>query len=287
MDADYELLIRPKGPWLSIEWRELFSYRDLLWQLVKRDFTARFKQTVLGPVWFFINPLITTVLFAIVFGRVLGASPKGVPSLLFFNAGLLAWNYFSGLLSSTGNTLQGNVHLFSKVYFPRLLVPIAQVFSNLIGLFVQFIAFFVLVFYVWMTDPTFANVHFSGRMLWLPFIILHIGALSLGAGLVLSALTAKYRDLQNILGFVVNSLLFVTPVMWPLATLQAKFPAKCDTFMVLNPLISIVEAFRLALIGVGSFSLPHYLLSAISSLIILGMGVILFQRAARTFVDQA
>ena len=287
METNYELLIRPNKGWLTVEWRDIFAYRDLLWQLVQRDFTARFKQTVLGPLWFILYPLITTVIFAIIFGRVMGASPDGVPALLFFNAGLLAWNYFSSLLSSTGNTLQGNVQLFSKVYFPRLIVPIAQVFSNLIGLAVQLFTFAILVVYVWATDPAFGNLHFGWSILWLPLLLLHIAILALGGGLFLSAVTAKYRDLQNVLAFIINSLMFVTPVVWPLATLQARFPEHCESFMILNPLISIVEAFRLALIGVGSFSAGYYAISVIFSILLLFAGLALFQRAARSFVDQA
>ena len=287
MDTNYELLIRPNRGWLAVEWRDLYAYRDLLWQLVQRDFTARFKQTVLGPLWFVLNPLITTVLFAIIFGRVLGAAPAGVPALLFFNAGLLAWNYFANLLSSTGNTLQGNVHLFSKVYFPRLVVPIAQVFSNLIGFAVQLFTFAILAVYVWATDPAFARLQIGWSILWLPLLLLHLAVLALGAGLFLSAITARYRDLQNILSFIVNSLMFVTPIMWPLVALQTKFPHHYESFMVLNPLISIVEAFRLALIGVGSFSPGYYAISAAFSIALLVIGLGLFQRAARSFVDQA
>ena len=287
METNYEFLIRPNRRWLTVEWRDIFAYRDLLWQLVQRDFTARFKQTVLGPLWFILNPLATTVVFAIIFGRVMGASPDGVPALLFFNAGLLAWNYFSSVLGSTGNTLQGNVQLFSKVYFPRLIVPIAQVISNLIGLVVQLVTFAILIIFVWVTDPAFGNLDFGWSILWLPLLLVHIAILALGGGLFLSAITAKYRDLQNILGFIINSLMFVTPVMWPLSTLQAKFPQHYEFFMILNPLISIVEAFRLALIGVGSFSPGYYAISVVSSIVLLFVGLAVFQRAARSFVDQA
>jgi lipopolysaccharide transport system permease protein len=285
--TSYELRIRPNSQWLLVEWRDIFAYRDLLWQLVRRDFTSRFKQTILGPLWYVINPLITTVLFSMIFGRVMGASPSGVPALLFFNSGLLAWGYFSGLLSSTGNTLQGNVYLFSKVYFPRLIVPIAQVFSNIIGLGVQVLTFLILTVYVAFTDPAFHNLHFGWNLLWLPLLLIHIAALALGAGLLLSAVTAKYRDLQNAVGFIINSLMFVTPVMWPLSTMQAKFPQLSGLLMTFNPLTSLVEAFRLALIGVGTFSPGSYAISVAVSILLLFSGLALFQRAARTFVDQA
>ena len=284
---NYELLIRPNRNWLVVDWCEMYEYRGLLWQFVLRDFTSRFKQTLLGPLWFVINPLITTVVFAIIFGRVMGASPKGVPALLFFNAGLLAWNYFAGVLSSTGNTLQGNVHLFGKVYFPRLIVPVAQVVSNFIGFMVQLITFSLLVIYVRITDPDFMNLHFGLQVLWLPIFILHIAVLALGGGLVLSAMTAKYRDMQNALGFIVSSLMFVTPIMWPLSTLQVKFPQYYEIFVLVNPLTAIVEAFRLVLIGAGSFSPGYYAISLGVSMVILFVGIALFQRAARSFVDQA
>ena len=287
MNGNYNILIRPTKGWVPFDLTNLFTYRDLLWQLVNRDFTARFKQTILGPLWYFINPLITTVLFAIIFGRVLGSSPNGIPSLIFYNAGLLAWNYFSNLLASTGNTLQGNVHLFSKVYFPRLIVPLAQVFSNLIGLLVQLVAFVCLVIYVQSTDAQFVNIKFGWKVLLAPLLLIHIAVLALGAGLLLSALTARYRDLQNVLSFIINSLMLATPVMWPLSTLQQKFPTNYELFMYANPMISIVEAFRLALIGVGSFSTIHYAASLISSIALLIVGIITFQRVARSFVDQA
>ncbi len=285
--VNYELLIRPNRNWLVVDWREMYEYRGLLWQFVLRDFTSRFKQTLLGPLWFVINPLITTLVFAIIFGRIMGASPKGVPALLFFNAGLLAWNYFAGVLSSTGNTLQGNIHLFGKVYFPRLIVPVAQVVSNLIGFIIQLMTFGLLVMYVGITDPNFSNIHFGLQMLWLPIVILHIAVLALGGGLVLSAMTAKYRDMQNALGFIVSSLMFVTPIMWPLSTLQVKFPQYYEMFALFNPLTAIVEAFRLVLIGVGSFSPGYYAISVGISIAILFVGIALFQRAARSFVDQA
>ena len=287
LDSNYELLIRPNRRWLVVDWCEMYQYRGLLWQFVHRDFTSRFKQTLLGPLWFVINPLITTVVFAIIFGRVLGASPEGVPALLFFNAGLLAWNYFAGVLSSTGNTLQGNIHLFGKVYFPRLIVPLAQVVSNLLAFVVQLLTFGLLVMYVQNTDPNFANLHFGYRLLWLPILTVHIAVLALGGGLVLSAMTAKYRDMQNAVSFIVSSLMFVTPIMWPLSMLQVKFPQYYEIFVLLNPLIGIVEAFRLVLIGVGSFSLGYYAISIGISVVILLVGIALFQRAARSFVDHA
>jgi lipopolysaccharide transport system permease protein len=287
INSHYHHLIRPTKGWASFDLRGLFAYRDLLWQLVYRDYTARFKQTILGPLWFIINPLITTVLFAIIFGRLLGASPAGVPPLLFYNAGLLAWNYFSNLLSATGNTLQGNVHLFSKVYFPRLVVPIAQAFSNLIGLAVGVFTFGILLIYVWFTDAEIETLKFGWGILFIPFLLLHIAILALGAGLLISALTARYRDLQNVLAFVINSLMLATPVMWPISSLQQKFPLHYEVLMLANPMISIVEGFRLALIGVGSFEPVYYAFSVLSSLVLFLVGIVMFQRAARSFVDQA
>lgn len=287
MNKDYEFIIRPNQKWITVNYKEIYTYRYLLFQFVYRDYTSRFKQTLLGPLWYFISPLITTIVFTVIFGRLMGSAPKGVPALLFFNAGLLAWNYFSSVLSSTGNTLQGNIHLFGKVYFPRLIIPIAQVFSNLISLSVQFVTFGILLIYVWKTDVHFDNLTFGFRLLWLPILVLHIAILALGCGLIISALTAKYRDMQNILSFFVSSLMFVTPVMWSLSTLNVEFPGFYQVISLLNPLTGIVEAFRLALIGVGSFSTGYYSISIFSSVIILFIGIALFQRAARSFVDQA
>lgn len=287
MDKEYEFLIRPNRNWAKVDFLELYAYRDLLWQLVYRDFNSRFKQTLLGPLWYIISPLLTTGVFVLVFGHVMGVTPSGVPALLFYNSGLIAWSYFSNVLLSTGNSLQGNIHLFGKVYFPRLIVPIAQVFSNMIGFFIQLLTFGILLIYVWKTDPNIKNLQFGVQLLWLPVLVTHIACLALGIGLAVSALTAKYRDMQNALGFVVSTLMYITPVMWPLARIEAKFPQYCGLFVLFNPLVGIVEAFRCALIGVGSFKFSYYAISVLTSVLVLIFGVALFQRAARSFVDQA
>ncbi|MES2695362.1 MAG: ABC transporter permease [Verrucomicrobiota bacterium] len=273
-------VIRSNSSWLNLEWRSLVAYRDLLWLLVQRDFTSKYKQTILGPIWFFLNPLITTAVFTLVFARVIGVSTDGVPPMLFYLCGMLGWTYFSNVLTATSNALVGNAGLFSKVYFPRLIPPLAVTLSNLLSLGIQLITF--VGFYVYYLNAEGSTLP-RPNVTWLlfPVLILHMAALGLGIGLILSALTAKYRDLQHVQAFIVNIWMYLTPIIYPLS----RFPEKWQWFAAINPMTSIVEAMRLMFLGGGSFVLPAYLLSVGMSALFLLVGLLIYQRAARTFVD--
>lgn len=278
---DSEIVIRPTTAWFVFDWRGLLAYRDLLRQLVLRDFTAKYKQTILGPTWFFINPLLTTLMFTVVFNKVIGVPTDGVPPMLFYLCGMLGWSYFAGVLNATGNSLAGSAALFSKVYFPRLIPPLALAVSSLLALAIQLLTF--LVFYVkehWFTPGSSIPAP-SGLWLLFPLLVLHMAVLSLGVGLMLSTLTAKYRDLGQIQGFLVQLWMYATPVIYPLS----RVPEKWHWVAALNPMTAIVETSRRIFLGVGTVGPGQYAQSALLSVLILLAGVFAYQRAARTFVD--
>lgn len=281
LTSDYEVVIRPKQPWLYFDWRGLVQYRDLLVLMVQRDFTAKYKQTLLGPLWFIINPLISAVVFWIVFGKVLKVDTKSVPGLLFFLSSQLSWNYFASVLGSTGNSLAGNAHLFSKVYFPRLIPPLAMCFSNLIAFSVQLAVFLVAWVYYKFATPLGANFHLTWEAALLPLVLAQMAALGLGVGLLLSSITAKYRDLAQLTGFLVQIWMYATPVIYPLDSIPPRYRWLANV----NPMTSIVEFQRYMFFGEGTVTSSGYTLSIVVTVVILVTGVLLYQRMARSFVD--
>jgi lipopolysaccharide transport system permease protein len=283
--ADMEVRIRPNQGWFAIDWKGLHDYRDLLYLLVRRDFVSKYQQTILGPLWFIINPLITTVVFTVVFGRIVGIQPDGnTPSGLFYLSGLLAWNYFSGVLGSTSNTFTGNAHLFGKVYFPRLVVPLALAVSNVFSFFIQLFTFGLLYGYYIFTGAA-GDAHVTSYVLLVPLLLVHMAALGLGVGMILSALTAKYRDFHHLAGFLVNLWMYGTPIIYPLSQLLEKIPQGWGWIAAVNPMTMVVEGIRYAFMGAATFDMRYYLLSLGISCIIFFVGLMLFQRTSRTFVD--
>jgi lipopolysaccharide transport system permease protein len=278
----YDVVIRPRQSWLHLDWRGLVQYRDLLREMVSRDFSSRYKQTLLGPAWFVINPLITTAIFIVVFGKVVGVPTDGIHPALFYLGGLLAWSYFSQVLASTGNTLHGNLHLFAKVYFPRLIVPLAVVLSNLVTLAIQLGAFAAVYLYLVLTNPAVTSRP-SFWLLALPLVVLHTALLALGAGLILSAISAKYKDFSHLSSYLVQVWMYASPIIYPLS----RIPERWQWLAVLNPMTGIIEAFRSMLLGTASVSPAQYACSVGISAILCVTGVLLFQRVARTFVDFA
>lgn len=276
-----EIVIKSSTAWLTFDWRGLLAYRDLLRQLVLRDFTAKYKQTILGPTWFFINPLITTLMFTVVFNKVIGVPTDGVPPMLFYLCGMLGWSYFATVLSATGNSLAGSASLFSKVYFPRLIPPLALTISSLLALAIQFLTF--LVFFIRAHWFTAGSALPAPGLHWLlyPLIVLHMATLALGVGLLLSTLTAKYRDLNHIQAYLIQLMMYATPIIYPLS----RVPAKWQWLAHLNPMTAIVETTRKLFLGVGTVDPAQYAQSAVLSVVILLVGVFAYQRAARTFVD--
>ena len=277
MEQKFSTVIVPKTRLLDFHLKELVRYRDLIFLFVKRSFVARYKQTVLGPAWAVIQPLLTTVVFTVVFGKLAGLAPGGVPSFLFFMSGNIAWGYFSGCLTATANTFTGNAGIFGKVYFPRLVMPISTVFSQLIGFGIQFAMFLVFLVIYWirgMVQPTL-------YVLMLPLLLLQMAMLSLGVGVIISSLTTKYRDLVMLVGFGVQLWMYGTPVAYDIGIVPAKYMG----LYMLNPMTPVINNFRLAFLGLGSFDLPHYLLSWAMTLAVLVIGIVLFNRVEKTFMD--
>ncbi|HUX43061.1 MAG TPA: ABC transporter permease [Rectinemataceae bacterium] len=276
--ADWTLVLKPKRGWLDIDLREIYRYRDLIWMFVNRDFVTVYKQTILGPLWFILNPLFTTIMYSFVFGQLAKIPTDGVPQTLFYYGGSMLWGYFSTCLNSASDTFSGNSSLFSKVYFPRLTVPISKVFSNLISAGIQFAT--LIVFYVFYV-LTGASVRPTWAALLFPLIFLQLAALGTGFGMIISSLTTKYRDLRQLIGFGISLWMYATPIVYPLS----QVPAKYKWLMELNPVSAPIEAFRAAFYGVGGTSLGALAGSIAATLVILFLGLILFNRNERTFVD--
>ena len=278
MTPIFEKTIRARSGWLRFDWAGLWRYRDLLWLNVRRDFVSRFQQTILGPAWYVIQPIVTALVFTIVFGQ---SGQKGPPAFLFFQGGMLLWSFFATILGAAGNTFHTNAAVFTKVYFPRLIVPLAVGISSLVPLAIQATVFLVAYAYAMLT-ATAPTWHADAiGLLLLPWSILQTGLFGLGVSLVTSALSAKYRDLQHALPFVVQMWMFVTPVIFPYERLGhvARIVA------VLNPLTPLVESVRLAFFGSGTVTLPLFATSLALTLLTLVGGLILYQRAERTFAD--
>lgn len=277
MEQKFSTVIVPKTKLLDFHLKELVRYRDLIFLFVKRSFVARYKQTVLGPAWAVIQPLISTMVFTVVFGRIAGLAPGGVPSFLFFMSGNIAWGYFSGCLNSTANTFTGNAGIFGKVYFPRLVMPISTVFSQLIGFGIQFAMFLVFLVIYWIRGTVQPTLY----VLMLPLLLLQMAMLSLGVGVIISSLTTKYRDLVMLVGFGVQLWMYGTPVAYDVGIVPAKYMG----LYMLNPMTPVINNFRLAFLGLGSFDLPHYLLSWAVTFVVLVIGIVLFNRVEKTFMD--
>jgi len=275
------IILRPNQSWLQIDWRGIIQYSDLLVELILRDFTAKYKQTVLGPLWSIINPLLTTLVFTLLFGRVMRVSPDGIPPLLFYLCSLLGWTYFANVLGATGNALTGNARIFSKVYFPRLVPPIAVTISNLVGFVIQFLFFCCAYGYYKFFTETGAHLTVGPWVFLFPLLILHMAMLGLGVGLIISSLTAKYRDLNHLTVILVQLWMYATPVIYPLS----KIPEQWRWVSELNPMTAIVESLRHAFLNAGHISFATYGESLAMSIGILLVGILYYQRMARTFVD--
>jgi lipopolysaccharide transport system permease protein len=279
---DIEIVLRPETSWLELELKEIWSYRDLLLLLIWRDFVAKYQQTALGPLWFIIQPVLMTLVFTVIFGHVAGLSTDGLPPLLFYLCGQLGWSYFAANFNSNSAIFVNNAALFNKVYFPRLVVPLSALASNLFAFLIQamtFLAFFVYFKYFLRTG----SFGMDWRAVFLPLLVLQTAALSLGVGLLCSALTAKYRDLVHLMYVLIQVWMFATPVILPLS----KFPAKWQWIVALNPMTPIVESFRLLLLGTGTVLPQQILCSLAVTFLALVAGLLLFARVDKTFVDTA
>jgi len=277
-DKEWTEVIRPKRTWYDINLSEVWKYRDLVMIFVRRDFVSAYKQTILGPLWFLIQPLITTIVFTVIFGKIAHLSTSNVPATLFYMTGVTAWNYFSSCLNKTSGTFINNAGIFGKVYFPRLTVPVSIIISNLITFLVQFL--FLLCFWVYFYYIG-ATVHMNEYILLLPVLLILMALMGLGFGIIISSLTTKYKDLQFLVGFGVQLLMYASPIIYPLSSI----PDKYKTLVMLNPMTSIIETFKYALLGHGSFSWVMLGYSAVFTIVVLIAGILLFNKIEQRFID--
>ena len=275
--------IKPKGTWFSIPLRDIWRYRDLLGMFVQRDFVAVYKQTILGPLWFILQPILTTIIFMMIFGRV-ARIPIGdeVPPILFYMSGLTLWNFFSNCFTKGSTTFTINANLFGKVYFPRLISPLATLLINLLNFSIQFSVVLVIMLYYWLFEGK--DFHLSGITLLVPVILVLVGFLGLGMGLIVSSLTTRFRDLIFLAAFAIQLLMYASPVIYPLSLSLA---SKYKLIILINPVSDLLETFRVALFGAnaGLMNWNYFSYSSISSVLILCLGVILFNKAEKTFMD--
>lgn len=262
---------------LDLNLKEVWRYKDLVYMFVKRDFVSSFKQTILGPIWFFINPIFTTIVYLVVFGGIANISTDGAPKILFYLAGVTLWNYFSSCLNGTSSVFTSNAAIFGKVYFPRLVMPISIVFSNLMRFGVQMVLFLIAFLYY----LTKGEVQPNWWILATPFLILLMAMFALGVGMIFSSMTTKYRDLQMLLGFGVSLYMYATPVIYPVSAL----PKAIQPYAAWNPLTGIFECFKYGWLGVGEFNPTMLAISSLIILLLLAIGTITFNKVEKSFMD--
>ena len=278
-DENWDIIIEPQANLLDIKIRDVWHYRDLLVLFVKRDITAQYKQTVLGPLWHFIQPVFTTIVFVMVFGKIANIPTDGIEPVLFYMSGITIWNYFSSCLNATSGTFVANAGIFGKVYFPRLVIPLSTVMSNMIKFAIQFLLLIVVMIYFGVKN---GNFYLGVSWLLVPLLVMMMAAMGLGLGIIISSLTTKYRDFTVLIGFAVQLLMYATPVAYPLSYLKGQ---SFINIIQYNPLTPIVEAFRFALFGKGSFDAVHLLYSGGFIVIVLFIGLLIFSKVERTFMD--
>jgi len=276
--TEWDMEIKPHDNLFNLHLKDVWHYRDLLWLLVRRDFVSFYKQTIFGPIWFFIQPIFTTITFTIIFSKMAKISTSDIPAPLFYLTGNIAWNYFSDCLNKTSTVFRDNASIFGKVYFPRLIMPLSIVFSNLIKFGVQFILFVLMMVYFTFQG---AAVHPNLFILLFPIVIVLMAVLGLGIGLIITAMTTKYRDLAFLVTFGVQLLMYATPVIYPLSAA----PAKYRVYISANPLSGLIETFRYGFTGKGEFFIGAFLYSVIASLVLFFLGLVVFNRVEKTFVD--
>ncbi|MBN1147688.1 MAG: ABC transporter permease [Anaerolineales bacterium] len=272
------MIIRPQRNLFDLRLDELWRYRDLIRLFVWRDFVSVYKQTILGPLWYLIQPLLTTLIFTVVFGRIASLPTDGLPQFLFYMSGTVIWSYFAECLNKTSHTFVANATLFGKVYFPRLAVPISVLISSLIAFFIQFLLFLAFAAYFWLTG---AQLQPNLWILISPLLLLMMAGLGLGFGIIVSSMTTRYRDLRFLVNFGVQLWMYATPVIYPVSSIPERFRPLIQA----NPLTPIVETFRYAFLGAGMVSLANLAYSFGIMLVVLVVGVLMFNRIEATFMD--
>ena len=275
----WDIIILPKRNLFSINFRDIWKYRDLLIMFVKRDFVTIYKQTILGPLWFFIQPIFTALIYTFIFGKMAGISTDGLPKILFYMSGTIFWNYFADCFNKTATVFRDNQNIFGKVYFPRLITPLSIIISSLLKLAIQLLLFIAILTYYF----SFTDVHLTIQLeiLLFPLLIILMGSLALGFGLIITSLTTKYRDLVFLLQFGVQLLMYATPVIYPLSSIPENF----KWLIVLNPMTSIIETFRYGILGVGSFSWIYLGYTLAFSIVILIIGILIYNKTEKDFMD--
>lgn len=277
-EENWSLVIRPQRAWWDLRLGELWRYRDLIWLFVWRDFVAYYKQTILGPLWYLIQPILTTVVFTVIFGNIAKLSTDGLPPFLFYLAGNTVWTYFSTCLTSTSNTFTNNAGLFGKVYFPRLSIPISIVISNIISFGIRMLVFLgFLVYFILAGSEIYPN----WWILLLPILLLIMAGMGLGLGIIISSLTTKYRDLQQLVSFGVQLLMYGTPIIYPLSSIEGQW----RWIILANPMTPVVEVFRLAFLGTSSLN-PIYLFYSLAFVLVVFIaGILIFNHVETSFMD--
>ena len=276
--SEWDLTIEPQSSLFDLNLKDVWRYRDLLWMFVKRDFVSFYKQTILGPLWFFIQPLFTTIIYTFIFGGLANLSTDSLPQPLFYMAGITAWNYFSECITKTSTVFKDNANIFGKVYFPRLIMPLSIVASNLVRFAVQMILMVIMMgYYAWNG----ANFHITWAIALFPFLVILMAFMGLGLGLIITALTTKYRDLAFLVTFGIQLLMYTTTVIYPLSSA----PAKYKTMISLNPMTGIIECFRFAFLGQGQLTWNTLGYSIVFTLVSLVLGILIFNKTEKTFVD--
>jgi lipopolysaccharide transport system permease protein len=279
--SNWTLIIKPKSSLFSLNLKEVWLYRDLLEMYIRRDIVTFYKQTILGPLWFFIQPVFTTIIYMFVFAGLAGISTDGIPQPLFYLSGICLWNYFSESLTKTSDTFLVNQGIFGKVYFPRLIAPLSVIITGLLKLFIQLGLFFAV--YIWFVSNGMSNT-INVNAWFFPLLILMLGLLGLGYGIIISSLTTKYRDLKFLIAFGVQLWMYATPVIYPLSVMEGRFE-KYMWIMHANPVTAILETFKAGFLGQGTFSLHTIAYSAIHTLVVLILGIFIFNRVERSFMD--
>ncbi len=278
---DWLFEITPKNKFFSLNFKEIWQYRDLLMLFVKRDIITVYKQTVLGPLWYLIQPLFTSITFTIIFNNVAGIKTGSIPPFLFNLAGIMVWNYFTSCLTGTSDTFKSNASIFGKVYFPRIITPLSIVISNLIKFGIQFgiFIFFYIFFYFQGAD-----LSTNASVLFLPILIAFMGVLGLGLGMMISSMVTKYRDLNNLVGFGVQLLMYISAVMYPMELIKEKLP-KFGWIVRYNPLAYVIETSRYMLLNIGSISILGLVYTMAITLIVFFVGLLIFNRTEKSFID--
>ncbi len=278
---DWNTVIKPKSGWFSVNFREIWQYKDLIIMFLKRNFNSAYKQTVLGPLWFVITPLFSSGIYTLIFGKIANISTDGVPNFLFYLCSNTAWGYFSSCLTSTASTFTSNASLFGKVYFPRLVSPITNVIYALLSFFIHFVML-IIAMLVYNASGSFVvpNTH----LILLPVMILQMALLGLGIGIIISSVTTKYRDLSILVSYGVQLWMYATPVVYPVSQVHTMSPS-LSRLIMLNPVAPIINNFRYAVLGCGSIDYKYWLVSWAVTLFVLFVGIIIFNRVEKTFMD--